>query len=226
MNSLALYESFRSDTIHSDLKWYCQPENWNIKKENAGLIIEPNEMTDYWQKTHYGFAVDNGHFLYTEMNEDVIIMTRVRSYPVHQYDQAGLMVRFSKDCWIKTSIEYEPNGSCKLGAVVTNHGYSDWSTQNYTQGLLDLYFRIRRESGDYIVEFLEVEEDKTFSISELMEREWTQLRIARLMEDTEGQVFQCGVYACSPQGKGFVAEFDFLSIEKGVLVQKHNKKRD
>lgn len=222
MGSLTLYETFRSDTIHPDLKWYCQPNSWNIKKENTGLIIEPNEMTDYWQKTHYGFAVDNGHFLYTEMDEDAIITTRVRSYPVHQYDQAGLMVRFSKDCWIKTSIEYEPNGPCKLGAVVTNHGYSDWSTQNYTQGPLDLYFRIRRESRDYIVEFLEAEDDKTLSLSELMEREWNQLRIARLMEDIDGQVFQCGLYACSPQGRGFVAEFDFLSIEKGVLVQKHS----
>ncbi|MGG2014845.1 DUF1349 domain-containing protein [Bacillus sp. S10(2024)] len=187
--------------------------------------MEPNEMTDYWQKTHYVFAVDNGHFLYTEMNEDVIIMTRVRSHPVHQYDQAGLMVRFSKDCWIKTSIEYEPNGPCKLGVVVTNYGYSDWSTQNYSKGPLDLYFRIRRESGDYIVEFLEVEKDKTLSPSELMEREWNQLRIARLTEDIDGQLFQCGVYACSPQGRGFVAEFDFLSIEKGILAHRYQAKK-
>ncbi len=53
------------------------------------------------------------------------------------------MVRFSKDCWLKTSIEYEPNGMCKLGAVVTNQGYSDWSTQGYKTGPSDKYFRIR-----------------------------------------------------------------------------------
>ncbi|MED1625165.1 DUF1349 domain-containing protein [Bacillus pseudomycoides] len=220
MCSLLLYEKFQNETLHPNLNWYCQPEKWDIQKKDTGLIIQPEKMTDYWQKTHYGFAVDNGHFLYSEMNEDVIITTRVRSYPVHQYDQAGLMVRFSKDCWLKTSIEYEPNGMCKLGAVVTNHGYSDWSTQNYKKGPWDLYFRIRRESKDYIVEFLEVKHDKEFTLKELKEQTWNQLRITRLMEDAEDKVFQCGVYACSPQGQGFTAEFEFLAIEKGVLVQK------
>jgi uncharacterized protein len=214
MKSL-LYENFRESNIHPDLNWYCQPSSWSIKEKGVGLIIKPDERTDYWQKTHYGFAVDNGHFLYTELKEDIVITTRVKSYPVNQYDQAGLMVRFSKDCWLKTSIEYEPNGMCKLGAVVTNHGYSDWSTQDYKTGPSDIYFRIRRESGDYIVEFLESEEDTGLSLDGLKKKSWNQLRIARLMDDIEGESFQCGLYACSPQGKGFKAMFDFLSIEKG-----------
>ncbi|PHB16654.1 hypothetical protein COE80_28275, partial [Bacillus pseudomycoides] len=46
---------------------------------------------------------------------------------------------------------------------------------------------------------------------------WNQLRITRLMEPAEYKVFPCGVYACSPQGQGFTAEFEFLAIEKGTI---------
>lgn len=214
--NLLLHDNFRNNVIHSNLQWYCEPDEWDFHPQK-GLILKPNAMTDYWQKTHYGFEVDNGHFLYAETNEDVIITTRVKSYPMHQYDQAGLMVRFSKDCWLKTSIEYEPNGMCKLGAVITNNGYSDWSTQNYKKGSSDIYLRIRREQCDYIVEFLEADPNRDFSLDELNVQNWNQLRIARLMEDTNESIFQCGLYACSPQGKGFVAAFDFLHIEKGTL---------
>lgn len=37
----------------------------------------------------------------------------------------------SENCWLKTSLEYIPEGPSHLGAVVTNNGYSDWSTQDY-----------------------------------------------------------------------------------------------
>ena len=49
--------------------------------------------TDFWQGTHYGFRVDNGHALLAEIGGDFALETRVRTQPVHQYDQAGLMVR-------------------------------------------------------------------------------------------------------------------------------------
>lgn len=35
------------------------------------------------------------------------------------------MIRFSEDCWLKTSVEFESvKEPSRLGAVVTNHGYS------------------------------------------------------------------------------------------------------
>lgn len=45
--------------------------------------------------------------------------------------EAGLMVRFSKDTWLKTSVEYIPDDNSKLGVVVTKNGYSDWSSQDF-----------------------------------------------------------------------------------------------
>ena len=200
MNEILLFETFDAAAFDPRLAWYCPPRAWRIA--NSCLVIEPDAKTDYWQKTHYGFVADNGHFLFTEVTGDVIVTSSVRFQPVNQYDQAGLMVRLSPQCWLKTSVEYEPHGPNRLGAVVTNAGYSDWSTQDFPQACTELSLRIRREGCDYIVEYLH-------------EERWTQIRLARLHEDDGTRPVQVGVYACSPIAAGYAAAFDFLQIERG-----------
>src|SRR5262245_26679782 len=126
-----LHELFDKPAIHPRLRWYCEPPRWSVEPARRWLRVEPNGGTDFWQKTHYGFEADNGHLLFTGLTGDFVMTTRVRFHPVHQYDQAGLMVRVSPSCWLKTSVEYEPDGPSHLGAVVTNQAYSDWSTQDF-----------------------------------------------------------------------------------------------
>jgi regulation of enolase protein 1 (concanavalin A-like superfamily) len=205
MTELILYETFDKPNFDSRLRWFQPPQKWAINPATPVLIVEPEAKTDYWQKTHYGFEADNGHFLFAQVAGDLTLTTQVRFRPVHQYDQAGLMVRFSAQCWLKTSVEYEPDGPARLGVVVTNFGYSDWSTQNFAGS--EVLLRIWREGSDYTVEYAETPnlEGKT---------EWTQIRLAHLHEDSGG-LAQVGLYACSPIGAGYIAEFDFLSIEKG-----------
>ena len=58
----------------SDLTWFCPPRNWSL--EEGGLTLFPEAKTDYWQRTHYGFQNDNGHFLYTEIEGDFILTTK------------------------------------------------------------------------------------------------------------------------------------------------------
>jgi regulation of enolase protein 1 (concanavalin A-like superfamily) len=129
------------------------------------------------------------------------LSAEIRMMPRSQYDQAGLMVRISKACWLKTSIEFEPGGQNRLGAVVTNAGYSDWSTQDVPSSVNQFRLRVTRTSNDYLVE------------ASLAGDEWTQLRLAHLHEasDPAAEV-ACGVYACSPKAEGFTAEFDKLVI--------------
>ena len=189
-------------TLPPEFRWHCEPVRWTF---DAGrLRIEPDAPTDFWQRTHYGFRVDNGHFLYREMAGDFILTIRVLFRPAHQYDQAGVMVRVSADCWLKASVEYEPHGPCRLGAVVTNHGYSDWSTQDYPPGGGQVRLRVRREADDYIVD---AADDGGC---------WSQLRMAHLHEGRREPV-TCGVYACSPKASGFVCEFTELAIAAGRL---------
>jgi regulation of enolase protein 1 (concanavalin A-like superfamily) len=203
MTGPSISEEFRGSGLDQRLKWSCPPAHWSIDPSRGVLIVRPDTGTDFWQKTHYGFSADNGHFLFAEIEGDVVVSTRVRFRPVHQYDQAGLMIRISPNCWLKTSVEYEPGGPDALGVVVTNAGYSDWSTQAFPAGRDEVWLRIERQGGDCIVQYSEDGSPDN----------WHQLRVAHLHEMPEHGPVHCGLYACSPKGAGFVAEFHFLRIE-------------
>jgi regulation of enolase protein 1 (concanavalin A-like superfamily) len=168
------------------------------------LRIEPNGGTDFWQRTHYGLEADNGHSLFAEVPGDFVLATQVRFHPVHPYDQAGLMVRVSPSCWLKAAVEYESTGPSRLGAVVTNYAYSDWSIQGFESGPGEVWLRVRREGDDYLLD------------SSQDGRLWVQIRLTHLHQG-RGQAVVCGLYAYSPKGAGFVVEFNHLTIDSGRL---------
>jgi hypothetical protein len=201
-----LHEAFSGPAPHPALRWHCEPARWSIRPAERCFRIEPEAGTDFWQRTHYGFEADNGHFLFADVTGDFVLATHVRFHPAHQYDQAGLMIRVSPACWLKTSVEHEPDGPSRLGAVVTTQAYSDWSTQAYPADAREVWLRIRREGQDYIVD------------ASRDGRDWEQIRMAHLEEDHEGLAVCAGLYACSPKGAGFVAEFTDLSIDRGRLT--------
>jgi uncharacterized protein len=199
-----LSETFQKPSIDKRLTWHCPPTKWTVRESR--LVIEPDAKTDYWQRTHYGFEADNGHFLFFVHEGDLQITTTVASWPANQYDQAGLLIRYSPDFWIKTAVEYETEKESQLGAVVTNHGYSDWSTQDYPTEQNCISFRIRLKKGDVTVEY------RSEDNADPARTEWTQMRMAHLHRPAN-MPLQCGLYACSPKGAGFRAEFSHLSAE-------------
>ena len=205
MNDFPLFEDFSRSSLDPRLSWRCEPANWRVGSAAKGLQLNPDGATDFWQRTHYGFEVDNGHFLFLEAAGDFVLTTEVTSRPLHQYDQAGLMVRLSSACWLKTSVEFEPEGPSRLGAVVTNSRYSDWSTQPIAPEVRTVWFRVRAEANDCIVE------------SSFDGQEWVQIRMARLLERPAANSVSCGLYACSPKAAGYEAEFSFLRFEPGRL---------
>ena len=78
------------------------------------------------------------------------MITKVKSKPANRYDQAGLMVRFSKDTWLKTSVEYIPDDNSKLGVVVTKNGYSDWSSQEFWRFKFSLLSHNKKGNNYYV----------------------------------------------------------------------------
>jgi len=204
-----LLERFETPSLDPRLRWWNPPPR--AEAGGSRLLVATRAGTDFWQGTHYGFRVDNGHCLFCEVSGDFVMETTLRLDPVHQYDQAGLMVRLSEACWLKTSIEHEPEGPSRLGAVVTNAGWSDWSTQDWDPALRAVSLRIRREGADYIVDHARIAAPGAA-------RAWSQIRMARLHEDDgTGHALQAGLYACSPKGEGFTAEFDYLEVMQGRI---------
>ncbi|PEA75787.1 DUF1349 domain-containing protein [Bacillus wiedmannii] len=179
------------------------PEYYKIN-DNRSFIVRSKAETDFWLKTHYGFEVMNGHVFYNEMMTDFQAEVQLCMDPNSKYDQAGLFVMISEKCWLKTSLEYIPDGPSHLGAVVTNNGYSDWSTQNFPTELAtqQLHFRIVRKCGDYIIYVKNG-------------CQWEQIRIAHLMEDIGNAPVKIGFYTCSPsKNNGFETEFLDFTIEE------------
>jgi regulation of enolase protein 1 (concanavalin A-like superfamily) len=199
-------ESFRNPALDQRLCWRHEPPRWQLVPERGVLRVEPAARTDLWRTTHYGFDTDNAHLLSLPVCGDFVLTTHVRAEPQHRYDQAGLAVRISPSCWLKTSIEHEPDGPSRLGAVVTNAGYSDWSTQSIDPDRRGIWLRVRREATDYLTE------------SSADGAAWTQIRMAHLLEDRAGLAVEAGIYACSPVDAGFVAEFSTLRVDAGRIA--------
>jgi hypothetical protein len=209
VNELLLGEEFRAAELDRRLEWFNPPRHWRLEAHFPALVIEPEERTDFWQRTHYGFSADNGHFLGLALEGDFVLSTQVRWHPRHQYDQAGLMIRGDAHCWVKASVEHELQGRPQLGAVVTNAGYSDWSLQDFPFAENALRLRITKQGGDARVEF-----------SPASGGPWTLMRVARL-HWSELAPLRAGLYACSPKGAGFRAEFACLRVERLVSPTPH-----
>jgi uncharacterized protein len=207
MTRTLLNETFSNEALHPLLKWMNPPQVWRVEHSRSQLVLEPDGETDFWQQTHYGFRADNGHFLYAEVPGDCIATAGIRYQPAHQYDQAGLMARFSAECWLKTSTEFEPDAPSHLGAVVTNSGFSDWSLQDFPyrhaqpDGIFFYCLRLRREGQDFLVEHAPDEGGP-----------WNTMRIAQL-SSSSGQPGQIGLYACCPKRSGCRVDIGFFRIE-------------
>lgn len=195
---LLLDEQFLEPSFDARLRWFCEPAHWSVLPGATGLEIVTDTATDFWQRTHYGFQADNGHCLYLPVEGDFVMETFVEFQGLHQYDQAGLLVRYHPDCWLKTSVEYEPDGPNRLGAVVTRGGFSDWSTQDVEASVGSIGLRVTREGATCLVE------------AALQPGHWSQIRLAHL--EGEGAPM-AGMYACSPKGAGFRPRFRFLRIQ-------------
>lgn len=203
MPRILLEETFDHPALNAQFTWLNEPEVWLVDTVERRLVVVADEKTDFWQKTHYGFAADNGHFLHASVSGDFTMTVQVFFHPRHQYDQAGLMVRFSSQCWLKTSVEYEPEGPLKLGVVATSGGFSDWSLQDFPRGVKSIELRVRRTSADLLVDYCHAPS-----------ADWTMIRMAHL-SGVEHQAALCGLYACSPKAAGFRAEFANLKIVTG-----------
>jgi hypothetical protein len=81
-------------------RWLHEPPHWQL---DDSLTFTTAPDTDYWQRTHYGFRRDNGHFFSIPVRGDFVLSARYASAPNAQYDQCGLLVRADSDTWVRCS---------------------------------------------------------------------------------------------------------------------------
>ena len=176
----------------SNLVWTRPPKTYKIEEKKITMTTEPN--TDLWQRTYYGFQNDNSPVLQMKTSEKFFtFVVKTEFASKKRFDQSGVVMYLDSDNWAKASVEYEDDKIQRLGTVVTNNGYSDWSSTDIPSNIKSMWFRFSRRNSDY---YLEYSNDGT---------NWKQMRLFHMFKGDEEISF--GVYACSPGDSSFEASF-------------------
>ena len=181
----------------SQFRWLNQPQNHSL--ENGVLKIITGPVTDYWQRTYYGFRHDNAHAFVLPVNETEFSFTVKTAWePRKMFDQCGVVLYQDADNWFKASVEYDNPSFSRLGSVVTNLGYSDWSTTDIDSAQHRMSYRLSRRGQDFSIE--NSPDGNGFK----------QMRIFHMHQP----ILQAniGVYACSPLNSSIQAVFSDFAL--------------
>ena len=173
--------------------WMNDPASW--KKSGNQLIVRSRPKTDFWRKTFYGYITDNGHFFHLPSKGDFTFEARINGQYAALYDQAGLMVRFDPQNWMKCGSEFFDGK--RHASVVFTRDFSDWSTMPDLSETQPVWWRAIRKK------------DSIETHCSLDGRNFTAIRQGYFPPTVEVQV---GVMCAAPEGQGFEAVFDNLKL--------------
>ncbi|MDE6596958.1 MAG: DUF1349 domain-containing protein [Oscillospiraceae bacterium] len=179
------------------LKWTRKPENCVVTDDRIEIITQPN--TDLWQRTYYHFRNDNAPVLQIETDEKYFsFVVKTEFDTKRRYDQSGIVMYLDSENWLKAAMEYENEEIQRLGSVVTNNGYSDWSSTDVSASIKSTWFRLSRRENDFCIE--NSEDGVNFK----------QMRICHMFN--AGETVSFGIYACSAEDSSFKAVFTDMEI--------------
>ena len=183
--------------------WLNEPKVWNLTTDQ--LTVATDAGSDFWQKTHYGFVHDSGHFFAHNITGDFTAQIHVKACYKSLYDQAGLMIRVDENTWIKIGIELS-DGELMLGSVLTI-GSSDWATGAFTGGDSGVWLRVTLVNGVMKIQW---SDDG---------KRWPLLRLCNF---PDVETYQVGPMCCSPITGGMNADFSAFSINPPLYKDLHD----
>lgn len=173
-------------------EWTRAPQNYSVYRDK--VVIETQPATDLWQRTYYLFRNDNAPLLQIKTEEEFFSFTvRTDFLSTHRFDQCGIVMYLDSDNWLKASVEYENEKSQHLGSVVTNNGFSDWSTTEIDASHKTVWYRLSRRKQDFKIE------------CSFDGKDFKQMRICHMFNAQKA--IRVGIYACSPENSSFKATF-------------------
>lgn len=180
-----------------EMKWIREPKQYEVTEDKVEIITEPH--TDLWQRTYYHFRNDNAPVLQLETGEQFFSFVVKTDFDTRvRYDQSGIVMYLDSDNWLKAAIEYENDQIQRLGSVVTNNGYSDWSSVDIDASVKSMWFRFSRREDDFCIE------NSVDGVN------YKQMRICHMFHVKEKINF--GIYACSAEDSSFKAAFTDMEI--------------
>lgn len=180
-----------------EMKWIRAPKQYKVTEDRVEIITEPH--TDLWQRTYYHFRNDSAPVFQLETDEQFFSFLVKTDFDTKvRYDQSGIVMYLDSDNWLKASVEYENDKIQRLGSVVTNNGYSDWSSVDVDASIKSIWFRLSRREDDFCIE------------NSFDGVNFKQMRICHMFNAKEKISF--GIYACSPEYSTFKASFTNMEI--------------
>ena len=180
-----------------EMKWIREPKQYEVTEDKVEIITEPH--TDLWQRTYYHFRNDNAPVLQLETGEQFFSFVVKTDFDTKvRYDQSGIVMYLDSDNWLKASMEFENDQIQRLGSVVTNNGYSDWSSVDVDASVKSIWFRLSRREDDFCIE------NSVDGVN------FKQMRICHMFHAKEKINF--GIYACSAEDSSFKATFTDMEI--------------
>ena len=180
-----------------EMKWIREPKQYEVTEDKVEIITEPH--TDLWQRTYYHFRNDNAPVLQLETGEQFFSFVVKTDFDTKvRYDQSGIVMYLDSDNWLKASMEFENDQIQRLGSVVTNNGYSDWSSVDVDASVKSIWFRFSRREDDFCIE------NSVDGVN------FKQMRICHMFHAKEKINF--GIYACSSEDSSFKATFTDMEI--------------
>mmetsp|Transcript_36878 Transcript_36878/g.102347 ORF Transcript_36878/g.102347 Transcript_36878/m.102347 type:complete len:236 (-) Transcript_36878:70-777(-) len=218
-----------TDFSASAFCWSHKPSWSHFDAKTGELQIRGDSGRDYWSKTYYSpllVKADAPALLATVPKEDEVTLEIAFTLkPVAQFDQAGVLVLVDDRTWVKAGIEY-CDGVPRLGCVVTNDGFSDWSTQ--TLAGCSLHMRVHKlfpgpDQGPAVVvevlgdQNLEREATGGPKDKKLKKEEWTFIRIASVRSGDKP--WKMGPFVASPiEQRGGSASFHSVYLGPKVAA--------
>ena len=179
------------------MQWTRAPKKFNTSADKVEFYTQPR--TDLWQRTYYHFRNDNAPVLQLETEEKYFsFIVKAECESKHRYDQCGLAMYLDSENWLKAAMEYENESIQRLGCVVTNNGYSDWSSTDFDAAVKTMWFRLSRRGNDFCVE------------NSLDGVHFSQMRIFHMFH-ADGAV-RVGIFACSSEDSSFRAAFSEMQL--------------
>jgi len=194
--AMTMTKATLADTVDADLitrmTWFNEPAA--SKRAGEKLIVHSRPKTDFWRKTYYGYITDNGHFFHVQASSDFTFEARVNGQYAALYDQAGLMVRVNAENWMKCGTEFF-DGKRHASVVITRE-FSDWSTMPDLTETGPVWWRAVRK-GESIETFCSLDGKDFVSVRQGY---------------FPASAAEVGIMCAAPEGPGFDAEFDHLSL--------------
>jgi hypothetical protein len=178
----------------SRMSWLNPPASEHY---SAGVLtVRAMGKTDFWRKTYYGYVTDNGHLMHLPLLGEFTLQARVNGNYAALYDQAGLMVRLDEKHWMKCGSELVDGK--RWASVVFTHEFSDWSTMEDLSQTGAVWWRVVRKKD---------------SIEAQCSKDGEKFMTIRQGYFPADVKVMAGVMCAAPEGAGFDAVFDQLTIK-------------